>query len=133
MKIVKRRVFSVLIVIVLILSVTSVVFATEHTFERTHVDSNMWTFITSPSKSTFSTTGDLRITNLYTADGSNSNYRYVYAKATDNGSSVLAQKGYTTEVPIPAGYQSVGSYVRLYLMGHDPRLDCKASGTWSVH
>lgn len=128
-----RKFMTALIVLAMILSMATVAFAAEASFSKKAVDSNEWCYITSAKKGTTSDYASLYISNLYKADGSASGYSQVYAKATYNGTSTIATKGYTVQVSIPSGYRAAGNSVSLYLMGHDPSLDCQASGTWNVN
>ena len=128
-----RLVFTCLCLVVLIASMATMVFATEVTFSSKLVDSNDWTYITSGKKETKTSTADLKITALYKDDGSASNYWRIYAKATSSGTKTYVEKGSYYALAIPSSYQAAGCYVSLYLMGHTPSLDCKASGSWVIH
>lgn len=128
-----RKFMTALIVLAMILSMATVAFAAEFPFSKEYVDSNQWTYIDSENKDTTSEYASLYISDLLKADGSASGYSKIYAKATYSGTSTIATKGYTVSVAIPSKSQAAGSSVALYLMGHDPSLDCKASGTWDVN
>ena len=129
----RKSAVSILIVALLLAISTFVASATEVTFSKAYVDSNQYRSVTSAKKETTTTCADVKITDIYKADGSSSNYKKVYAKATYTGESVLVTKGSYYELTIPASYRSAGNTVYLYAMGHNPSLDCKISGYWLVH
>lgn len=125
--------FTCLCLVALIASMATMVFATEAPFSSKRVDSNEWTYVTGGKKETTTSSADLKITALYKADGSASDYWRIYAKATSSGTKTYVEKGSYYTIPIPSSFQAAGSNVSLYLMGHSPSLDCKASGNWVVH
>ena len=128
-----RSLFTCLCLAVLIASMATMVFAASSSFSSKFVDSNQWTSITNCRKQTTTSTADLKITALYKADGSTSDYWRIYAKASSIGSKTYVEKGTYYPINIPDDYRAAGSYVTLYLMGHSPSLDCRASGEWVVH
>lgn len=129
-----RRFLLMGIVLAFVLSMSSICFAAETSFSKKSVDSNTWTFICSAKKDGSTTYGELKLTNIYKADGtSSSTYSTVKAKASEDGTSTKATKGTWTNIPLPAYYQSAGKGVSLYCMGNTPWLDCKISGYWNVH
>lgn len=126
-----RTVFTCLCLVALIVSMATVVFATEATFSSKYIDSNEWTYVTSGKKATRTSTADLKITALYEADGSTSDYWRIYAKATSVGTKTYVEKGSYYAISIPSSYQA--GYVSLYLMGPLPSLDCRGRGNWVIH
>ena len=128
-----RSLFTCLCLVVLIASMATMVFAASSSFNSAFVDSNQWTYVTTCKKETTSSTADLKITALYKADGSTSDYWRIYAKASSSGKKTYVEKGSYYTIDIPDSYQNAGKYVPLYLLGHSPSLDCKASGQWVVH
>lgn len=45
----------------------------------------------------------------------------------------LQVKGTYYALQISKSSQAAQQFVQLFLMGHDPALDCQASGSWVVH
>lgn len=131
---VMKRLFSISFVFVLILSASIGCFAGEQSFLLRFVDSNQWSYITAATKDRNGTYGEIKVDAIYDADVSlDNNYSKVYAKATTDGTSTLVNRGEWVEVAIPSGYQSAGTEVKLYCMGHTPWLDCYINGLWNVH
>ena len=128
-----RSLFTCLCLVVLIASMATMAFAASSSFTSRSVDSNEWTPIVSCTKQTTTSSADLKITALYQADGSTSNYWRIYAKATAIGSKTYVEKGSFYSIAIPDNYRAAGTSVTLFLMGHTPSLDCKASGEWVVY
>lgn len=128
-----KRILSILSVFLLIAAMITIVSATEVSFAKRYVDSNEWRYVTTAKKETETTTASILITAIYKADGSPSNYWRLYAKATNGGPSRYIEKNVWYSISIPDTYQKAGKYVSLYLMGHDPSLDCQVSGYWVVH
>lgn len=106
--------------------------AKEVIFKKSFVDSNKWTNICSGKKETKTSTADLKITNIYKADGSNSLYSKVKA-AVNGGTSATAVKGQYVTLKIPSNLQAAGKSVPLIAMGNNPALDCKISGYWVIY
>lgn len=119
----------------LVFAMSSVCFAAEFNFstQKKDVDSNSYSYIGSAKKDSTTDYAELKLTKIYKANGDDSSYSYVYAKANSNGTQTLIQKGSWVNVPIPAGAQAAGRTVNLYCKGHNPSLDCKISGFWNVH
>lgn len=128
-----RTVVLTLCLVVLMASMAVSVLGTEVTFSKKYVDSNTYTGIAAATKETTTSTACVYISAIYKADGSASTYSRLYAMATYVGESKVIRSGRSTDIPIPADYQGAGNYIVLYLMGYDPSLDCRVSGSWSVH
>lgn len=131
----KKRFLSLALIGTFILTFSSVCYAGEYNFsnKKHSVDSNTWSYVGSAMKDSDTEYAELKITKIYDANGLDSNYTYIYAKATVNGTSTLIKKGDWRQVPIPSDYQKKGKGIMLYCMGHDPKLDCQISGYWNVH
>lgn len=129
----RKSTFSIVLVVLLLLSCTFVASATEVVFSNQYVDSNTFGVVTGAYKETTSTTATVQITNIYKADGSSSLYSCVRAKATSSGVWDYAYKGGTTILTIPSASRAKGSWVSLYAMGNNPSLDCIIAGYWIVH
>lgn len=128
-----RRVLSLAMAAFLIASMAIVILGAEVSFNRKYVDSNTWTYTATDRKETKTDDAELKITQLLKADGSSSDYWRIYAKATSSGAKTYVEKGSYWDIPIPEDYREAGKSVSLYLMGHLPSLDCRASGHWVVH
>ena len=88
--------------------------------------------LSTKKKETKTTTADLKLTNIYTANGGTSNYKKIRAKVKD-GKETVAYKGQYNTIPIPSSRQSKGKYVPLMGKGNNPKFDCRISGSWVVH
>lgn len=128
-----KTVVSFLLVAMLLMTMVTSVYAGTASFLKQDVDSNTWSLITVTANSSGSSTGTLLISNLYKADGSNSNYTTVFAKATSDGTYIGASKGRDYSLDIPATYRVRNTPVELYARGNWPWLDCQMSGHWTVN
>lgn len=128
-----RTVVLTLCLVVLMASMAVSVLGTEVTFTQAYVDSNQYSFITSGYKERDTKTIDVYISAIYKYDYSNSNYWRVYARATGSGTRTLVFKGEHNDVDLPEKSRKAGSYIALYLMGHDPSLDCRVTGYVNIH
>ena len=129
----KKKIFSTILFIVFVLSMSTVCFAAETSFTKKDVDSNSFTFICRATKESTSSTASVKITDIYTASGGASTYVQVIARACSDGSVRLVTRGIWADLPIPSAYQGKGSSVPLYCTGRTPFLDCQVSGYWNVH
>lgn len=130
-----RVTFWTVSVLVMVLLFSGSCFAGEYNFANTmkFVDSNSYTYIGKATKDSNTNYGEVKILNIYKADGSSSGYQQVYARATTIGIVRLVTKGSWYNLTLPSSYRTAGSKVGLYCMGHDPSLDCKITGYWNVH
>ena len=128
-----KVVVSFLLVAMLLMTMVTSAYAGTSSFLKKYVDSNTWSYITATANSSGSSTGTILISNLYKADGSNSNYTTVFAKPTSEGTSIGASKGRDCNLDIPAAYRAKNTSVALYAMGNWPWLDCQMSGHWTVN
>lgn len=117
----------------MIIATTVATNAAETQFSAKFVDSNQYTYVCTAQQYSYSDDAALKITQIYKADGSASNYKRVYCKSLLIGSAVLVEKGTWYDIPIPESLKGAGKNNDLYAMGHDPSLDCKISGYWNVH
>lgn len=128
-----KLISSAFLVLALVCSIVITAFATDTTFTQRYVDSNTFTQVVSLRKSATSDRATLTLSNIYKADGSTSNYQYILAKATNQGSTISVRKGTTRDLSIPEGYRAVGSLIVLYARGNNPSLDCRISGTFNAY
>lgn len=128
-----KRFVSMLLCVAMFFSMAQLSFAAESEFSKKPVDSNSWSFVLGATKAKKGSTAALKITKIYDADGNNSSYTHVKAKASKDGTSTKVKKGKWVDLTIPSKYRAKGSSVSLYCMGNDPSLDCKISGCWNVH
>lgn len=128
-----KRLISIVSAFLMIAAMITIISATEVTFTKRYVDSNEWTFVTTAKKETTTTTASIKVTAIYKADGSDSDYWRLYAKASSGGTSTMITSGSWCDVQLPKTYQGAGKFVPLFLMGHDPSKDCQVSGYWVVH
>lgn len=128
----KIKVFFLFVAIMILSS--SISMAAEATMTKRHVDSNTYDVIANARKDMQTNYGEVKITEIYTADGDISSYEAIYVKACSaDASRATATKGTWVLVPIQSAYQSPGVNVPLYGKGRNPALDCKVSGYWNVH
>lgn len=107
--------------------------AAEQKFSKAYVDSNSYSAIASAYKDTDGDYGSLKITDIYKANGSSSDYQCVYCRTADLNSEKLVYKGSWYELQLPSYLRVKGKTVYLYVKGHNPKLDCRVSGYWNVH
>lgn len=107
----------------------------DFTNSKMFVDSNIYTCVASANKSLSGETyGSVKITEIYTSSGALSGYKYVWAKATTSSAEgVKVEKGFWTDVYIPAPYRATGTSVSLLLKGNKPNLDCMVKGYWDPY
>lgn len=98
---------------------------------KTYVDSNTWTSVGGATKSTNGSYCTVKILEIYKADGSSSDYKYVKVKPTTNGTSTTCEKYKNKDITLPTAYQTAGVYVTYYCMGNNPRLDCMITGNFN--
>lgn len=123
---------TLLLVVMLLMTMATSVYAGTSSFINSEVDSNEWSYITATANTSGSSTGTVLISNIYKADGSASNYTTVFARATLDGTYIGVSKGRDYSLDIPAAYRARGISVSLYAMGNWPWLDCRMSGHWTV-
>ena len=103
-------------------------------FTKAFVDSNSYTYITSNTMTMYKEYADVKVTNIYKADGSASDYKYVWVKATPDGDPVKVKLGDSwTQISIPSANRFAGMNVSMHAKGNDPSLDCKITGSWLVY
>lgn len=129
----QSKVLSAVLTVALAISMTSVCFAEGKTFEKRSVDSNTFVSVTGYTKTQTSGTADVKITEIYKADGSASNYKKVYAKVNRDGAEKSIEKGTEDILDIPANAQGKGTVIFLYCKGNNPSLDCQVSGWFDGH
>lgn len=129
----KKKLISILLTLAILVGTSVSTRANEVYYTERDVDSNTYTKVIDASKSGYSKTATIKITNIYKADGSASNYKCVYCKATSRGTPLLIYSGSWYDIEIPSDKRDRGASVPLYAQGHDPRFDCKISGYWNVH
>ena len=128
----RRKVLCVFLACLTVVVFSGTGMAREASFTKVHVDSNSWVLISSLKKETTTKTADFKLTNIYKADGSASNYVKIEAMVKD-GYAKIAYRGVTNTMQIPSSRQAAGKYAPLMAMGYNPRLDCRISGSWIVH
>jgi len=103
-------------------------------FNKVDVDSNTYSYITSNTMTQSKTYAEVKITTILDANGSSSDYKYVWVKATSNGVAKKVEVGdHWTQISIPSANQFAGMNLAMYAMGNNPKLDCKISGIWLVY
>ena len=107
--------------------------AAETQFAAKFVDSNQYTYVCTAQQYSYSDYAAVKITQIYKADGSSSNYKKVYCKSMLIGEERLVEKGTWSDIPIHSSVKGAGKNNELYSKGNDPSLDCKISGYWNVH
>lgn len=131
-----------LVTVLMLLGADSTVFATVvyngpiTMFGKQYVDSNEWTYVCDSSRTTTSTSLEVQITNIYKADGSDSNYKKVKVFCAA-GSLVVGSDTVSLNDPksyiVPSGYNAAGTINKMFAMGNDPSLDCQISGFFTTH
>ena len=111
--------------------------AAEKSFVKTKVDSNEWTYIVTATKADKGETCKVEISNIYKANGSNSNYEAVRGVIRSNTKTASVSSNIrlgkkTTTIALLEAYQAKGTILSFYSMGNNPSLDCKISGTFYV-
>ncbi len=105
--------------------------------QKIFVDSKDFTLVASGIKEKDGNNTLLTITNIYKANGNDSDYRYVIAKAED-GPETRVEKSIPGLVllvdPNATIYKEymAGANVHLYCKGNNSLLDCLVSGTWNI-
>lgn len=128
-----------LVTVLMLLGADSTVFATVvyngpiAMFAKEYVDSNEWTYICYSIRSSKATDLEVKITNIYKADGSDSNYKKVKVYCSGGGydfSTKTAPLNITVSYDVPVNYGASGTTYKLYAMGNDPSLDCQITGSF---
>ncbi|MBD5553788.1 MAG: hypothetical protein HDQ95_00155 [Roseburia sp.] len=128
-----------LVTVLMLLGADSTVFATVvydgaiAMFSKEYVDSNEWTYICYSIRSSRTTDLEVKISKIYKADGSDSNYKKVKVYCSGGGydfSTKIAQLNTTVSYEVPVGYGASGTTYKLYAMGNDPSLDCQITGSF---
>lgn len=99
------------------------------------VDSNQWTFIASTYSSDKEDEAYIRITDIYKADGSDSNYKkikYGVCYKSDMFSSGTIKKGTKYYFDIPSDCIGRGRKYVFLGMGNNPSKDCLITGFYRV-
>ena len=117
----------------LVLGVQWAVDAAEVTFTRKYVDSNTYSNIVYATKYQTTSYATVIVNQIFKADGTSSNYKYVYCRVAPDGESVLVTKGNSYDLKIPTGLQVPGQNILLQAKGHNASLDCQISGMWNAH
>lgn len=132
MKKIRNFVFYTCVISLMFSSIVAHANIADFTTSKMFVDSNTYTYITSAKKSLSSEAyGSVKITDIYTASGGISSYKYVWAKATTSTTTgKKVEKLIWTDVYIPVSYRTAGTSVSLLLKGNDPTLDCMVKGYW---
>ena len=128
-----RTVVLTLCLVVLMASMAVSVLCAGAVFSNRFVYGGSFGYVASGTKELETSTAAVYISQIYKADGSSSDYWRLYAKATSGGTSTKITKGKSCDIEIPGMYQKAGSYVALYLKGHDSNLNCIVDGSWTVH
>lgn len=103
-------------------------------FTKAYVDSNTYSYITSNTMTQSKSYAEVKISAIYDASGSSSDYQYVWVKATSNGEAKKVKVGDNwTKISIPSANQFAGMNIAMYAMGNNPKLDCMISGAWLVY
>lgn len=123
---------SIVIAIFVIISTNLVCKAQVSNFGKAYVDSNTYSYVTSATASSYATTAKVIVTNIFKADGSNSNYKQVYCKVS-SGIPILVSIGSYYNLAVPSSNRGVGKSISLYAMGHDPSLDCRITGIFNAN
>lgn len=123
---------AIVIAMFIIISTNLVCKAQVSNFAKAYVDSNTYSYVTSATASSYSTTARVMVTNIFKADGSNSNYKQVYCKV-NSGIPVLVTIGSYYKLGVPSSNRGAGKAISLYAMGHDPSLDCRVTGIFDAN
>lgn len=109
------------------------------TITKSYVDSNTYTTIASPTKYSNTTECDLKLSTLYKADGSSSNYKVIKAKFYSGSIICTGKSEYTSATlgthlypVLKKEYQAKGTKISFKAMGNNPALDCQVSGFFSA-
>ena len=105
---------------------------TTFVFTKKDVDSNTYTSIKSTTKLYDSNISTVKITNIYKANGSASNYKYVWVKVS-GGTGTKVQKGSWYDLPVSGEYAKKWRIVTLSAKGNNAALDCQVSGNWIAY
>ena len=128
-----ENIFAGVITGLVIIGTTVATNAAETQFTAKYVESDKYTYVCTAQQYSYSDYAAVKITQIYKADGSKSNYQQVYCKSMLIGEYKLVDKGCWEDLRIPDSVKGAGKSNDLYAMGHNPSLDCKISGYWNVH
>lgn len=139
-----------------ILSVTTAQATSKEFNEYQRIDSNSWTQIASASKSSNYSYAAFYLRKMWKTDGSKQtqhgplaeNYKYLLGRMSTGGTTIIEkkvggggsyskgvatlEKGTKSIYLVKKNYRAKGIKVNIFLQGHDPRLDCFASGSWNI-
>lgn len=122
-----KKVLCLCIVAVLAVCLAIPTFAAA-TFTRADVHGSYYSVICSLPNSNHTASGaTVTVSQIYKADGGDSDYQSVMCKAVEN-SGIRVMKGTATSLP----YADDAKYNELYLQakGYNPLLDCRISGSF---
>lgn len=128
-----KKLIRTVVVLCLMISMFSVCFASEKSFNTRHVDSNSWTFVISEVKSASGSEADLKIRNILNSNLGSCNYSGVQARAETTGTVKVAYLNRWCTLEVPSAHRNKGCAVSLYCKGRNSSLDCYISGLWNVH
>ena len=129
---------------------TTPVMATSAEFnQNTRVDSNSWTKMASPKKSTSNHYAAIYLRDMMDIHhNSNNNYEQLYARMSYNqttvidrkmsgagsyeGGKALLKRGKKTCFLLKQRYCSKNQQINIFLEGHNPKYDCYVSGSWNI-
>jgi hypothetical protein len=132
----KKKLIILITITALFVSVFSIsAYASELQISKKYVDSNSYTFVGNAARSSATYNyATVKITALYNADGTSSNYQRLRVRIGGGGESgwVLV-KGTSYDLNMPTTYRPTGTIVPYFCKGNDPALDCQASGYFNSH
>ncbi len=131
-----KKLKPLLFTLIIIFATSVTVNAIESYVQRKFIDSNTPTYITTAHKSSYGNLVEVKITQMYKADGSASNYNRLYVRMGASGqqsSQKVVYKGNWTSFSLNSAYVNIGTAIQFYGMGYDPALDCQITGYFNAH
>lgn len=146
--------YALLLVLVSMCLSNNLAFATSGEFDKDQrIDSNEWTKMASETKSTDRNYAAIIVNKMWKVDGNRrgseaENYKKIYARMSSNKKTIIQKiangdgsysdgritlnKGEKMTFLLKEKYREKGVLVNIFLEGHDPSLDCYASGSWNI-
>lgn len=137
----RKPVLKVLLVTAAVIALTAqsaFAFSKDKDFTKANVDSNTFNAVsgTTTTKNS-SNTPQVKLENIYKANGDDSNYKIVLFKVNSGNkqatskSSMPVEKGTLENLILTSAYKKEGVSLTLHAMGNDPALDCQITGNFN--
>lgn len=131
-----KKLKPLLFTLAILFTVSISVNAAESYVQQKFIDSNTWTSITTANKSSYGNLVEVKITAMFKADGTASNYSRLNVRLGSTGQQSPKQvvyKGYWHSFSLGSNYVYTGTAINFYGMGYDPALDCRITGYFNAH